>query len=129
MRKTILMMLLAVVSTSTLAAWVKVGEIGTTTDYADPTTIRKEGDNVKMWALRDHKTKVLVENGKPFKSTKEQSEYDCKEKQLRMLSMSFYSRNKARGEIVHRESDPGNWEPVEVGSTAEALWKIACGKK
>src|SRR5664279_5447627 len=101
MHKVILTILLSVVSSSATAAWVVVGKIGTSTDYADPTTIRKADDKAKMWVLHDYKTKVLVENGTPFLSTKEQTEYDCKEKRLRMLSMSFYSRNKVRGKMVH----------------------------
>lgn len=53
MRKTILMLLLAVVSSSAEAGWIAVGDGENMTTYADPTTIRKTGDRVKMWALLD----------------------------------------------------------------------------
>jgi hypothetical protein len=51
MRKAILMMLLAIVSSSAAAAWVPFGggEIATPTIYADPSTILKSGNEVKIW--------------------------------------------------------------------------------
>jgi len=51
MPKAILIILLTVVSSSAMAEWVKVSEDKLVTAYADPTTIRKLGDKVKMWAL------------------------------------------------------------------------------
>ena len=51
MKKLLLTLMLAVVSSSAMAKWVKVSEDKLVTAYADPTTIRKNGDKVKMWAL------------------------------------------------------------------------------
>ena len=55
MRKTILMILLAVASSSPAAEWVKVSENETAAIYVDPATIGKAGDLVKMWRLLDFK--------------------------------------------------------------------------
>jgi hypothetical protein len=46
MRRLILSVLLAVVSSSAAAEWVEVGRADTITAYADPATIRKAGNMV-----------------------------------------------------------------------------------
>src|SRR5665647_2349544 len=103
MHKAILMMLLAVVSSSATAEWVGVSgdEAGTFTVYVNPATIRRADNNkVKMWDLYDYKTGKEIA-GKTFMSVESQSEYDCKEKQQRILYTTTHSENMGRGEIVN----------------------------
>lgn len=122
MRKAIFM-LLAVVSSSAAAEWVKVGGNETMTIYADPASTRKVGGWVKIWSLFDLKT-ALDSQGKSYMSIKHQNEYDCNEEQSRKLYSSFHSGNMGEGEVVYRSSDPGKLEPVPPGSVGAALWKI-----
>ena len=136
MRKVILMTLLTVVSSSAAAEWVAIARHKTETDYADPTTIRRTGNMVKMWNLFDFKTveaaafAVRPATGlKPFLSYRTQTEYDCKEGQYRWLFIDYFSGNMARGETLGRVSDPSPWEPVPPGSIGELEWKFACGNK
>ena len=75
MHKVILMMLLAVVSSSAMAKWVKVSEDKLVAAYADPTTIRKSGNKVKMWVLWDYFTAQEVVS-KPYMSARIQNECD-----------------------------------------------------
>jgi hypothetical protein len=126
--KTILMMLLAVVSSSAAAEWVKVSENEAATTYADPTTISKAGNMVKMWRLIDLRKAVSIASDKPFISSKGQEEYDCKEEQSRVLALTFHSENMGGGEVVHSEANPTDWAPVRAGSIGETLWKFGCGK-
>lgn len=128
MRKTILMILLAVVSSSAVAEWVKVSSDETITIYKDPATIRKNGNWAKMWYLFDFKT-VQVDGGNKFRSLKSQSEFDCKEEQVRLLSFSAHSKIMGGGDVVDSKSDHFRWDPVPPGSVNEVLWKIACGKR
>lgn len=129
MRKAILMMLLAVVSSSAMARWVKVAGNETNTTYADSATIRKAGNMAKMWSVFDYKTPVALDNGKRYMSTRAQFEYDCKEERMRPFAVSFHSKNMADGEVVYSAFDPGNWGPVPPGTVNDTLWKIACGKR
>ena len=62
MHKAILMILLVSMSSSAIAEWVEVAvsakeakEATTMTAYADPDTIRRTGDRVKLWILADYK--------------------------------------------------------------------------
>ena len=131
MRKTILIMLLTVVSNSVKAEWDAVGiaENNSTTGYADPATIRKNGDLVKMWGLDDYKTAQVSSDGKAYLSSMVQEQYDCKEEQRRILAISYHSGNMGRGDVVFSGSDLGKWEPVAPRSKGEVFWKFACGKQ
>lgn len=133
MRKAILMMLLAVVSSSAMAEWVVVtrSENGANTVYVDPATIRKAGNKVKMWELFDYKTmQAQVSNrGLPYMSSKSRSEYDCKEEQSRTLASSYHGENMGGGGVIYTDDEPGKWRPVSPESINEALWELACGKQ
>ncbi len=122
----ILMMLLAAVSSSAMAEWVKVSEDKLVTVYADPTTIRKLGDKVKMWALWDYST--AQEGGsKPYMSVRIQNEYNCKEETARQIYATTFSGNMAGGHTINRQGGK-KWEPVAPRTFGETLWKFACGK-
>jgi hypothetical protein len=113
--------MLAVVSSSAMAEWVEVGTNDyaasiETTAYADPTSIRKVGDIVKMRSRVDYKPVEMVD-GKKQKSIIakaisvewSQGESDCKNRQF-------------RAEISYE------WTPVTPNSIDDKLWKYACGK-
>ena len=112
MKKLLLTLILAVMSSSAIAEWVEVAkggeEIETITAYADPDTIRKTGNRVKMWVLVDYK-KDEEEFG--ILSARLKEEYDCKEKKQRILFMAFYSGHM------------GKDETVEILSGAEGSWQ------
>jgi hypothetical protein len=129
MRNAIFMMLLAVVSSSAAAEWITAVITENITTYADPATIRRAGDMVKMWHLYDYKTVRAPDGIKPYMSIRVQAEYDCKEVRARLLSGFFHSGNMAGGEIVYIGSDPGTWTPIPPNTIMETLWKIACGRR
>lgn len=127
MRKAILMMLLAVVSSNTLAQLVEIGSDKTITIHADPATIQRMGSKVIMWEVGDFKT-ANVSAGKTFKSMRKQQEYECKEKQIRTLRTILYSDSMGKGGVVHADHKPRNWEPISPGSYGDFLWRTACKK-
>ena len=130
MHKAILMMQLTVLSSSAMAAWVEVDTnygVGLSA-YADPVTIRKSGNIVKMWILYDH-TMAQTNARKPYMSIKARWKYDCKEEQIQFLYEILYSENMGEGKIVRSLGLHNNkWQPVAPGSMEEILWKFACGK-
>lgn len=109
MHKATLMMLLAVMSSSAVAEWVPVvgNETVGATAYADPATIRKTGNKVKMWDLLDYKT-AQGDAGMQYMSMKAQTEYDCKEEQSRPLYLSFHSENMGKGKVVDTYNNPSS---------------------
>ena len=133
MKKLLLTLLLAIVSSSAMAEWVKVGEAvwrdgSHYSVYVDPTTIRKSGNMVKMWLLYDYGT-VQKHTGSSmlFASVKGQSEYDCKEEQSRILYQVLFSKNMGKGKRITMR-DPDKWGPIEPNTIGVETWKFACGK-
>ena len=111
------------------AEWVHVGTTDDgMTGYADPDSIRRKGELVKMWSLYDFKTVQYV-LGVAFLSSKGQIEYDCAEERLRGLAVAEFSGNMGKGTVVYTDSSEGTWIPVAPHGVVQALWIVACGKK
>ena len=127
-RKTILMLLLAVFSTTAAADWFPVGGNENGTIYTDPATINKEGDIVSMWDLLDFKSVQVTTLGKKFLSQMSHHELDCKEKRGRLLETTIYSGNAESGEVIYRDISSGQWESLKPESVLQILWNIACGQ-
>lgn len=122
--------MLSIVSSNAMAEWVYVTETKKEEEkadgfiaYADPASIRKTGNRVKMWSLVDYKI-TMEEIG--VTSSKSQDEYDCKEKKQRVLFISFYSGHMGKGETVVIHNERGDWKPTSPGSANEAILKFAC---
>ena len=108
-----------------------VGGDDNSTAFADPVTIRRQDDMVKMWSLIDFGTARVPPGGKryAYRSSKSEYEYDCKEERLRALSFSWRSGNMGKGKVVYSTAKPGMWEPVARDTFAWQLWQFACGKQ
>ncbi len=129
MRKAVLMMLLAVVSSSAAADWLWVGVRESTATYFDFSTISRADNMAKLWKLIDYETSPAQNFAKPYKSHKEQAEFDCEKRKMRHVALIFYSNNMGEGEAVFTENVPGAWTFHPAGSIDNFLLKIACGKE
>lgn len=127
MRRVILLLLLANVSSSAMAEWTVISEDSTISHYADIATFSKTGNKAKMWILEDFKTSQKVDVFE-FLSVTVLSEYDCEEKTFRRLDTSAFAGNMGKGELVVNNSKTGVPMPIELGTTAENMWNIACKK-
>lgn len=98
------------------------------TVYVNNSTIRRDGDVVKMWSLIDfaHPKKIT---GKSYMSVNSQDEYDCKERQSRSLYYAFFAGNMGGGEVVVKGAQPVDWYPIEPDALARILFNAACKKK
>ena len=124
-----LITLLVLSSEPAYAEWVQIDKTGDgMTTYADPDTIRRKGDLVKVWQLSDFKT-IQTVGTQSHLSFKRQSEYDCIEERTRTLAITFFSGNMGHGNVVINNSDEARWVPVAPGSVGQALWEYACEKK
>jgi hypothetical protein len=125
MRKAIVAMCLAVLSGNVAAGWVAVSDTDRFITFADPASISKTGDTVKMWDLLDYR-KVREVEGFRYLSQKSESEYDCKKALTRPLVMFLHVGIMGSGETVFTSNTPDPWQRVEPGSVNEALLKYAC---
>lgn len=107
-----------------------VGESELMFAYANPATIRRSGNVIRMWGLYDFKT--VQQNpvaGRPFSSERTQVEYDCKGERSRILYLSWHSGRMAGGDVVYDELGPDRWIPVAPGSIMRLLWTFACSER
>jgi hypothetical protein len=128
MRKAILMVLLAVVSSSAAAEWIKLGSNEDSTFYVDAATILRKGKVATMWSLIDYRQSRTIGNAQ-YMSLTALGEYDCEKEQQRVVSGSRQTEKMGRGESVSKLSEPTEWSFAASGSTGEALWKFACGRR
>jgi len=125
----LLITLLLLCSGPAYAEWMSLGTSDSgTTVYADPVTIRREGDLVKMVVLFDFKTKQTKADVS-FLSAKAQMEYDCVGQRFEGLAVTYFSGNMGNGNLLDRSSGKGKWIRISRDSLDQALWKLACDKK
>jgi hypothetical protein len=129
MRRPILMILLILISSNAIAEWVKVNANDEFSTYANRSTILKKGHVVKMMSMYDYKAvQTHITDSALYMSTQQQGEYDCKQKQSRMLAYSLYYKTMGKGKVTHYKSRPLEWIAVSPMGIDETLLAIACGK-
>ena len=129
MKRLLMGLMLAMTAGAASAEWTAAGDSDEFIQYVDRATIRRNGNLVKMWDLKDYKTVQKSAAGKSYLSDKGQEEYDCKEEKRRILAFAWFEGQMGNGKVVYSDSDPGKWTPIGPGSIGETLWKIACGKQ
>ena len=128
-KQTGLFVLLAVLSSSALAEWVPIIRSELAIYYVDATSIRRDGNKIKMLELVDYKKAKLAGNGKPYLSIKFQTEYDCRAEQYRILFFTSSSENMGAGDVVSSKNYTSEWLPTLTENIAEAMRKYGCGKR
>lgn len=124
-----MLLILLVSNGPACAEWMSLGASDSgTTVYADPTTMRREGDLVKMLVLFDFKTKQTKADVS-YLSAQAQMEYDCAEQRYEGHAVLYFSGNMGNGQLLDRSSGKGKRLRVSPGSLDHDLWKLACGKK
>ena len=99
------------------------------TTYADPDTIRREGNLVTLWQLTDFKWTQGGIVGRRFLSTKTHKQFDCAAKRVRLLAYTEFSHRMEIGIAYDGYVDQDNWLPVEPESLIQPLWEVACDKQ
>jgi len=123
-----LIVVLVLSSEPAFAEWVLISDDEERALYVDRDTIRRKGDLVKLWQLYDFKSVQSV-GGQRFLSMRVQNEFDCAEERTRQLARTAFSGNMLNGNVIYTDSIKGIWDPVPPDTTAQILWKVACGKK
>ena len=109
------------------ANWTAVGLFDIGTFYVELDTQVKSGDHRKVWTALDYRTpKVNQHNGKTFKSTRMQMEFDCKAETVRTLSLSYHSGVRLSGETLSSEGVIGPFEPVPPDTPIHKIMRLVC---
>jgi len=128
MKKIIFTLFVFFIGQNAMADWSQIGESeedGGYTLYANSLSAQKAGHRVKMWTLMDYK-KEQKASGTNFLSKKIRRDYDCRERQMRVLAFSLFSWNMEKGELLRSYNQPQSWQRVQPDSLDEVEWKAAC---
>jgi hypothetical protein len=97
--------------------------------YVDPATIHRKGNLVAIWQLTDFRWMQGGPRATPrFLSTTTHKQFECNDRQLRLLDYTEFSHRMAAGNASNGYVDKNMWMPVEPDSINHALWEIVCGQ-
>ena len=130
MKKLLLILVLALMSSSVMAEWIRVdydSGNGSTT-YVNFFTIEKSDRTVKMWSLVDYKKAQERAFLPLYLSINRQNEFNCMEGQMRELYAAYHAKNMGEGKVTFSDNTPDSWSAVLPDSIDRELWKYACEK-
>ena len=125
MKRAIVLLAMMCLSAGAAAQWTPVMIDEMVVTYIDRNSPRGKGGLVRMWWLVDYQL-VQITNEKGYFSRVSHSEYDCKLRRSRLLSVALMSQQMGHGESVFEDRVPRKWEPVGEQPYLQALWDIAC---
>jgi hypothetical protein len=105
--------------------WIWTGTFKETDFYADPTSIKRTGNTLRMTDLRNFNAYSTTNSS--YISSKLVAEYDCENQRLRMLSYTSHPQLHGQGAPVNSGSGSYSWETPSGSAGGNAgLLKIAC---
>ena len=130
MIKLLLILTLTVISNSVMAEWVEFTENDEEghTIYVDSATIHKNGKNVKMWILSDYMKAQELAYLPLYLSIKNHTEFNCEEKQIKKLYVSYHSKQMGGGKVIYSDNSPDKWSTASPDSIDWELCIFACRK-
>lgn len=126
LKKTILAALVSAIPLISFAQnWVKVTTSELDNVYIDTISLKKNGNNRRVWVLSDYKKKDKHGD----LSNKVLSEFDCVEDRVKNLDYTMFNGNMGNGTVTtHIPSANSSWQFVSPGSVDDALLKFVCKK-
>ena len=128
MKRLLLSLVFSCLSTGATAQWMPVMVDEMVITYIDRNTLRGARDKsgmVRMWWLMDYQL-VQIADEKGYFSRLHHSEFDCKGRRMRLLSVALLSGRMGLGDVVFEDPEPRKWTPVQDQSFQDALRDIAC---
>jgi hypothetical protein len=113
---------LALASSPAWAEWVRVGRTEAAVHYVDPSTLRKDGNLRRVWALQD----MVEPSPEGVMSVRALQEYDCARARVRFLSVAAHAGPMAGGRIVAAHELRDEWDERPAGAKPSAIERIAC---
>ncbi len=120
-----LTLLLAILTCNAKAEWGMFADPDEFTHYLDDRKTRT-GNLSKIWELTDYNTPQTGAGGKMYWSEKMQTEFNCVDKQRRVLYSSIHAEKMGEGKPIHEDLSPGKWESVAPESTYKYILDFAC---
>jgi hypothetical protein len=114
---------------TTLPAWSQVwlpySQTESASLYFDSLRTRKMGDTAFVWDLHDLKAESKDGSGRAYRSVMHATEYQCRIRQRRVLSVLLHAGPMATGAAVELVT-AGDWEATPPGSVGGQLFDHIC---
>jgi hypothetical protein len=114
---------------TTLPAWSQVwlpySQTESASLYFDSLRTRKMGDTAFVWDLHDLKAEAKDGSGRAYRSVMHATEYQCRIRQRRVLSVLLHAGPMATGAAVELVT-VGDWEATPPGSVGGQLFDHIC---
>jgi hypothetical protein len=120
--RVVLCFLFALVAAPAWAEWLRVGETDEAVFYIESTTIRKDRHLRWVWEVQDFKQ--MREDG--LMSRRVLDEFDCREEEVRILSMFNHAEPMAKGAASLLSNDPFISIVIQRSTPAEVIFNIVC---
>lgn len=119
-----LLSLLMLITSPAWAQWSLVSETEGAQFLVDFENIRKDNDRIKVWVLTNFSKPQKIK-GHDIRSFRSRYELDCKQEQIRNLTISAFSSPNARGTLFGTEDSLGAWyDPAPRTSDWEILKSV-----
>ena len=125
-RHYVLLSLLLSAAGSHAANWRSAGLHDLGIYYYDNSSIEHQGDRHRAWTMLDYREPQKNKQGQSFKSTRAQMEFDCKDKRVRALTVSFHSGAKLSGEVLVSEGVFQDWMGVPASTPMANIMQAVC---
>lgn len=120
--KNILILLLIVTTSPAWADWAAVLKNNSDTHYIDHTNIRRNGQFVKVWALKNSKEK----KDRLESSIVTLEEYDCSEERVRLLFIRSFSGQMGIGIPLAEKNVHSEWKYFQPRSPIAFIHALVC---
>ena len=123
-------LLLVFISATVSADWVKINvAVDTASEkFIDMKAVRQTGPMNTMRRVWEISNLAKGASNKVL-SIKNEVEYDCKDRRVRVLEESNFSEHWAQGENLTstgHDIKPGNWSDLSKGSVSETIFNRVC---
>ena len=118
--------LLLLCTVAQAANWTSAGLHDLGIYYYESASIEHQGDRHRAWTMLDYRDPQKNKQGQSFKSTRAQMEFDCKDKRVRALTVSFHSGSRLSGEVLVSEGVFQDWMGVPPTTPMANIMKAVC---
>lgn len=114
--------LLLLVSLNANAEWTYVEGSDEYERYIQLETVIRDGQRAQIWEIDD----FAKPDEKGMQSMLSRTEYDCTERNYRILYLSGHSDHMTKGETLFGVQLDGDWKPVQANTLGELSMDLAC---
>lgn len=105
-----------------IAEWTYVDGSEGYERYIERETILRDGKLARVWEIDD----IAVPDKYGVQSLRSRTEYDCEERQYRVVYLSGHSDHMTRGAVLFSGQLDSEWKPVQADTLGELSMDMAC---